>query len=169
MRFGLRHLFIVFSLAAVMFALMATMGGAWLTLLHGFAGLKVVDDAPSFRPRLPPRWRRLRFKLAWRGRLLEVDSDRHATSYRLLAGEALVVWARAGGRPHRIEQIVAGKDCGAEVDAGDGAARALAEAILSDRDDDCGAAEALLAPGERLVDQRSAAEADGGRDRPGFD
>jgi hypothetical protein len=29
MRFGLRHLFVFFSLAAVVFALMATMGGAW--------------------------------------------------------------------------------------------------------------------------------------------
>jgi hypothetical protein len=39
MRFGLRHLFIVFSLAAVMFALMATMGGAWPIVISSLAAL----------------------------------------------------------------------------------------------------------------------------------
>ncbi|HZJ10252.1 MAG TPA: glycosyl hydrolase family 65 protein, partial [Trueperaceae bacterium] len=60
----------------------AAMGGAWLTTVFGFAGLRVKDDKPTFRPRLPRRWRRLRFRLRWRGCLLEVDADHDTTRYR---------------------------------------------------------------------------------------
>lgn len=76
----------------------AAMGGTWLAMAEGFGGFRVRDGAPCFHPRLPKGWTRLRFRLAWRGRVIEVDADREATRYRLVRGEALTV-------RHRLEPL----------------------------------------------------------------
>ena len=64
----------------------AAMGGTYLALVEGFMGLRVEDGLMSFRPRLPERWRRVSFRVAWRGSLLEVSVDGPRSVYRLLAG-----------------------------------------------------------------------------------
>ena len=65
---------------------LAAAGGAWLAVACGFGGLRVDDDRPAFRPQLPPALRRLRFRIAFRGSLLEVDTDEAGTTYRVLDG-----------------------------------------------------------------------------------
>ncbi len=45
----------------------ASAGGVWQALVHGFAGLRDHGGAMSFDPRLPDGWRVVRFRLAWRG------------------------------------------------------------------------------------------------------
>ncbi len=64
----------------------AAMGGTYLGLVDGFAGYRVEGDRVSLRPRLPGRWRRLAFRLNWRGSLFLVDITRATTRYRLLSG-----------------------------------------------------------------------------------
>jgi len=96
----------------------AAMGGAVLGVLHGLAGMRVVATAAasaaagadepaaaasgepllSFVPRLPAAWRGYRFRLAFRGRLLEVAADREETGYRLLEGGAMSLL-------HRLEPV----------------------------------------------------------------
>lgn len=79
----------------------AAMGGSWLTVVHGFAGMRQAAGGLSFRPRLPRRWRRLRFRVQWRQRLLEVDIDHDETCYRLLHGEPMGITHR--GRANSID------------------------------------------------------------------
>jgi beta-phosphoglucomutase len=76
----------------------AAMGGTYLAVVAGFAGMRVREGRLSFVPRLPRTWRGLRFRLAFRGRRLEVAVGPEETRYRLLEGESLTVL-------HRLEPV----------------------------------------------------------------
>jgi kojibiose phosphorylase len=54
---------------------MANAGLNWQIAVFGFAGLSsaMETELPTFNPRLPKRWSRLAFPLAWRGGRLRVD------------------------------------------------------------------------------------------------
>ena len=69
----------------------ASLGGTWMTLVHGFAGLRDHGGVPRFRPVLPRGWRRLRFRLRVRGSLFEVDLGQERATYELLEGDALEI------------------------------------------------------------------------------
>ncbi len=45
----------------------ASAGGVWNALVHGFAGLRTHEGALTFDPRLPDEWPELTFRLRWRG------------------------------------------------------------------------------------------------------
>jgi alpha,alpha-trehalose phosphorylase len=68
---------------------LASIGGTWLALVYGFAGLRDTNGRISFRPCLPDEWSRLGFSLTIRGQRLRIDIDHSVTTYGLLAGEAL--------------------------------------------------------------------------------
>jgi alpha,alpha-trehalose phosphorylase len=67
----------------------ASIGGTWLALVYGFAGMRDHGGRLSFRPRLPAEWRALRFPLAIRGRRLRIEIGQDVTIYRLVEGDAL--------------------------------------------------------------------------------
>ncbi len=50
----------------------AAAGGLWQATVFGFAGLGFADDRPTLDPHLPPHWRKLRFRIKYRGTLHEV-------------------------------------------------------------------------------------------------
>jgi alpha,alpha-trehalose phosphorylase len=68
------------------------MAGAWMSVVYGFAGMMVHEDTLSFAPRLPKKWTGYRFKITYRGRLLEVKVAKKGVEYRLLAGEKLTFY-----------------------------------------------------------------------------
>ncbi|MBW8270493.1 glycoside hydrolase family 65 protein [Caldovatus aquaticus] len=70
----------------------ASIGGTWMALTYGFAGMRDGEGRISFRPRLPAEWRLLRFPLTIRGRRLRVEVRHDLTTYRLEAGDALTVF-----------------------------------------------------------------------------
>jgi alpha,alpha-trehalose phosphorylase len=70
----------------------ASIGGTWMALVHGFAGMRDHGGRISFRPRLPDEWSRLAFPLMIKGQALKVDIDRAATTYRLTEGEQLTIY-----------------------------------------------------------------------------
>ncbi|HOG45769.1 MAG TPA: beta-phosphoglucomutase [Anaerolineae bacterium] len=51
----------------------ASAGGVWQVVVMGFAGMRATPDGPTFTPRLPQGWQRLRFTVRERGRRHEVD------------------------------------------------------------------------------------------------
>jgi alpha,alpha-trehalose phosphorylase len=51
---------------------MASAGGVWLALVHGFLGLRRHDDQIRFIPRLPDEWSHLTVNLPHRGRRLRI-------------------------------------------------------------------------------------------------
>jgi alpha,alpha-trehalose phosphorylase len=70
----------------------AAMGGVWMLLVYGFAGLRDYGGKLRFHPRLPASFERLRFHLIVGDRLLEVTMESAASTYRLRRGQELVLW-----------------------------------------------------------------------------
>ncbi len=69
----------------------ACMGGAWLSLVYGFAEMRVYNDILSFDPYLPDNWREYSFKVTYRGRLIEVTVNKAGTFFKLLDGDNLTI------------------------------------------------------------------------------
>jgi alpha,alpha-trehalose phosphorylase len=69
----------------------ASCAGTWLALVAGFAGLRDYGGDVRFSPRLPKGWRRLRFRIAVRGQLIEVDLRPRETRYTLVEGTGLPI------------------------------------------------------------------------------
>jgi alpha,alpha-trehalose phosphorylase len=79
----------------------ACMGGAWMCMVNGFAGLRIEDECLHFNPYLPPGMDGYTFRINFKGSLVEVDVgpeieavDSRASdgvSYRLITGPSLTI------------------------------------------------------------------------------
>jgi alpha,alpha-trehalose phosphorylase len=71
----------------------ASMGGTWMAIVYGFAGMRDDGGQLSFRPLLPSRLAEVRFRLTIRGQVLEVrvNREKESVSYLLLEGSHLVI------------------------------------------------------------------------------
>ena len=64
---------------------------AWANIVYGFAGLRSDGDLLRFVPRLPDRWKSLRFSVVYRGRVIRIRMEGGGTGFRLTEGEPLRV------------------------------------------------------------------------------
>ncbi len=76
----------------------ANMGGSWMGIVFGFAGMRAHDSRLSFAPVLPPGWEAYTFRVYYQGRRVEVRigpgcdaSGRPAVALALIAGDPLPV------------------------------------------------------------------------------
>src|SRR5262245_46086725 len=77
----------------------ASMGGTWMMLTYGLAGMRDDDGTLSFWPRRAPEDNaKLRFPVTYRGQRLEVEISADRVEYTLRQGECLVI-------RHETEQI----------------------------------------------------------------
>jgi alpha,alpha-trehalose phosphorylase len=67
----------------------ASIGGTWMALAYGFAGMRDHGGRIAFAPRLPEGWTGLRFALRVRGARIRVEIDHARTLYRLEEGGGL--------------------------------------------------------------------------------
>ncbi len=51
----------------------ASAGGLWQAAIFGFGGVRLTAEGPIAHPQLPPHWRRLAFRLKYRGRWYDFD------------------------------------------------------------------------------------------------
>nr|SFZ89125.1 Maltose phosphorylase / Trehalose phosphorylase [Loigolactobacillus rennini] len=72
----------------------ANMGGSWLSLVYGFAGMHYGKSGLTFAPHLPTSWQRLKFKIKYRGRQIAVDMQQAAITFTLLHGKPLTVYCQ---------------------------------------------------------------------------
>lgn len=56
-----------------------SMAGTWMTIVEGFAGMRVRNGKLSFQPLLPNQWKSYSFKINFRGAALLVTIDRQGT------------------------------------------------------------------------------------------
>jgi alpha,alpha-trehalose phosphorylase len=69
----------------------ASMGGTWMVMVYGFAGMRDYDGMLSFRPNHPPEPRStIRFPLTYHGQLMEIEIGVTETRYTLREGERIV-------------------------------------------------------------------------------
>ena len=69
----------------------ASMGGTWMALVYGLAGMRDYGGVLSFQPKLPDQLARLRFPLTVRGQMLEVDIEQDMVKYSLREGDGLMI------------------------------------------------------------------------------
>lgn len=50
----------------------ASLGGTWLTVIRGFAGVRMIRGVLSITPRMPQGWRSIAFSIRWHGRTLNI-------------------------------------------------------------------------------------------------
>ncbi|CAO4193959.1 glycoside hydrolase family 65 protein [Methylorubrum extorquens] len=100
----------------------AAMGGTWLALVYGFAGMRDTGGRITFNPCLPDAWTRLSFTLTVRGQTIRVALSHDSATYNLLAGEGLTLWhseegVRLSGAEPSVTKAIrrpAGEDHAAE-------------------------------------------------------
>ncbi|KGB53091.1 Beta-phosphoglucomutase precursor [Sphingopyxis sp. LC81] len=68
---------------------MAALAGSWLVLAQGWGGLRLDGRVPAFAPTLPSAWQGYRFRLQWRGSVIELAVHAAGCTYRLLSGAPL--------------------------------------------------------------------------------
>lgn len=68
-----------------------SMSGGWLSIVHGFAGMRVYDERLSFSPLVPKNWEGYSFNINYRNRLINVDTDREKVKIELKDGESLKI------------------------------------------------------------------------------
>jgi maltose phosphorylase len=57
-----------------------SMAGTWMSVVEGFAGMRVRDGKLRFNPFLPQKWKSFSFNIGFRDSLLTVKIDRHGVS-----------------------------------------------------------------------------------------
>ena len=68
----------------------AANGGAWLSAVYGFAGLRADENGLTCKSQLPSKWKALRFPVQWRGQRYQVNvTQSEATITKCKEGEAL--------------------------------------------------------------------------------
>lgn len=72
----------------------AAMGGAWLTVIQGFGGMKVRRGSLCFNPWLPGRWRELNYNLTWHGSFINVKVTHKSIIFKLLSGKSVNIKVR---------------------------------------------------------------------------
>ncbi|WP_313469983.1 glycosyl hydrolase family 65 protein, partial [Carnobacterium sp.] len=68
----------------------ANMGGTWMSMVYGFAGMAIYEDRLTFSPRLPKEWQELSFKIHFKGRWLKIILSEQQTTYELLSGDSII-------------------------------------------------------------------------------
>jgi maltose phosphorylase len=61
-----------------------SMAGTWMAVVKGFGGMRVVDHALSFKTFLPEQWKGFRFKVIFRGAMLQLEVSAEKTRVDLL-------------------------------------------------------------------------------------
>ncbi|MBN2057181.1 MAG: glycoside hydrolase family 65 protein [Candidatus Saganbacteria bacterium] len=69
----------------------AATGGAWMTVVHGFAGMRIRRNDLCFDPWLPKRWQELNYTCYWQGSCIGVRLSHRSITLKLLKGKAVSV------------------------------------------------------------------------------
>lgn len=72
----------------------ANMAGTWQAVVNGFAGVRCQEGRLRFQPSIPEEWEEYRFRLKYRGCVLEVDISRQQAVFKLLEGKGVQFWVR---------------------------------------------------------------------------
>ena len=69
----------------------ANMGGNYMAVVNGFAGLRLHEDELSISPWLPSKWTGYSFRFSWQNRLLSLEVNGTECVLTLLEGEAMTI------------------------------------------------------------------------------
>ncbi|GGO69033.1 glycoside hydrolase family 65 protein [Bowmanella pacifica] len=80
----------------------ACMAGSWMSIVHGFAGVRMRADGLVVNPHLPQHWQGYTFNLQYQGRQIQIKVSQDKVSYLLKAGDNLSI-KQGAQQVHLIE------------------------------------------------------------------
>lgn len=60
-----------------------SMAGTWMSIVEGFAGMRVVDNTLSFAPKIPKQWKSFSFKVNFRNQVIKVNVKQGETYFEV--------------------------------------------------------------------------------------
>ncbi|WP_026754914.1 glycoside hydrolase family 65 protein [Sediminibacter sp. Hel_I_10] len=60
-----------------------SMAGTWMSIVEGFGGMRVKEDALSFDPKIPNEWEAYSFKINFRNQILKINVSKAETTFEL--------------------------------------------------------------------------------------
>jgi maltose phosphorylase len=69
-----------------------SMAGTWMSIVEGFGGMRVKNDALYFEPRIPNEWTGYSFKINFRNQILQVSVTGSETKFALEGSRELTVY-----------------------------------------------------------------------------
>lgn len=70
---------------------MANMGGTWMSIVYGFAGMRLKESGLSLSPAIPKDWEKYAFRLNFRGRLIGVSIEKEGVTLEIVEGESIEI------------------------------------------------------------------------------
>jgi len=72
----------------------ACLGGCWMTVVNGFAGMRDYSDGLIFNPVLPDSWKSYSFSIVYKGSKILVEVTSSETKFTLLSGEPITFYSK---------------------------------------------------------------------------
>ncbi|MGC4040521.1 MAG: glycoside hydrolase family 65 protein [Flavobacterium sp.] len=69
-----------------------SMAGTWMSIVEGFGGMRVKNDALHFEPRIPKEWNGYSFKINFRHQILKVSIHQNETKFVLEGDSPITVF-----------------------------------------------------------------------------
>lgn len=69
-----------------------SMAGTWLTIVQGFAGMRLKNEKLSFHPQIPEKWNSYAFNLLFRNNRLNVKVDQKSVTIHNLVGKSFSLY-----------------------------------------------------------------------------
>ena len=69
-----------------------SMAGTWMSIVEGFGGMRIKNDALHFSPKIPKEWKGYSFKINFRNQILKISVSHNETSFSLEGNTDLTVF-----------------------------------------------------------------------------
>ncbi len=69
----------------------ANMGGCYMAIVNGFAGLRINENGIFIAPGIPKEWEGYRFNVMYHGSLIQISADNSGVCVELLEGDAIKI------------------------------------------------------------------------------
>ncbi|WP_298312837.1 glycoside hydrolase family 65 protein [uncultured Aquimarina sp.] len=69
-----------------------SMAGTWMSIVEGFGGLRVKNNALSFTPKIPKEWKGYTFNVNFRNNILKVNVSQEGTTFNLEGENELLIY-----------------------------------------------------------------------------
>mgnify|MGYP005625290351 CR=1 FL=1 len=68
-----------------------SMAGTWMSIVEGFAGMRVVENTLSFAPKIPKQWKSFSFKVNFRNQVIKVNVQQGETYFEVEGNQEIEI------------------------------------------------------------------------------
>jgi maltose phosphorylase len=72
-----------------------SMAGTWMSIVEGFGGMRIKNNALHFSPKIPKEWKAYSFKINFRNQILKVSVSHNETTFGLDGDSELTIFVNS--------------------------------------------------------------------------